>query len=432
MNPVPSQIVSEQREATSLLSRSAFALHANTIITAGLGYLFMILASHLYEEERLGQDMALVSAMMLLAALAEFNLGMILPKFLPTLGRRSQRTVMQAYVASSTAALVFAGIFVFVAPRVSNSFEFLGASAGLGAMFVISVAVWNVFALQDSILVSVRRALWVPFENGIFSVAKVVLMVVWANSTVEHGVFLSWVVPMAIMVIPITGALFGVALPKHAKATESLEGEKFERRKVARYMGIDYISSLLTQGGTTILPLVVLVVLGAEANASFAIAFSIATAIEQFSINVGISLLVEGSYDRYALARLLRHTFQRFGLLLLAVVGGILVLTPLILFPFGDPYPETVPTVLRLFAVGLVFQAIVITYQAVERVRGNAGRVLISTLGQMVLTLTFVSVLGNAFGLAGVGWGWITGNAIVATCVLPSLIRVASARPAHS
>lgn len=421
--------MSQSGESTRLLSRSAFALHANTLITAGLGYLFLIIASHLYDEAILGRDMALISAMMLLAALGEFNLGMALPKFLPGLKQRSGRAVLQGYLASSVAGLVLATGFVLIAPRVASSFEFLSASATLAVGFVAAVVLWNVFALQDSILVSLRRAIWVPIENGIFSVAKIVLMVVWVDSNIEHGIFMAWVVPMAIMVIPISVALFKVAIPAHVAATADRPVEEsLGRRQIARYLGLDYISSLLTQGGTTVLPVVVMIILGPEATASFAIAFSIATAVEQFSINVGISLLVEGAYDKKALAKLVRHTFARFGGLLVAVVGGIALLTPLILWPFGDPYPQTVPTVLRLMALGLVFQALIVIYQAVERVRGNAGRVLASTLAQMVLTLTGVIVLGAEFGLAGVGWGFVLGNAVLAIFVVPQLVRIAAAR----
>ena len=48
---------------------------------------------------------------------------------------------------------------------------------GLALWFVVATMAWTVFVLQDSVLAGIRQAGWVPAENLVFSVAKLVLLV---------------------------------------------------------------------------------------------------------------------------------------------------------------------------------------------------------------------------------------------------------------
>lgn len=426
----------ESSENLRTLNRGTLALHANTVIGAGFGFLFMILAANLYDEERLGRDMAMIQAIMLLAAAAELNLSMALARFLPQLGKRSSRVVLLSYAASTAVALILATAFVVVVPLVSESLAFVTESFTLALIFVGSVVLWNVFALNDAVLAAVRRATWIPFENGLFSLLKVVLMVAFAAAAYEYGVFFSWAIPMAVMVLPMTMLLFRIALRRHAAATPQTIEPEHEvltgRRQIFRYLGLDYVASVISQAGTSVLPLLVVVMLGVEANASFAIAFSIAVALEQFALNSGLVLTVEGSFDRATLARLTRHTFVRWGGLLLVAVTVAVAATPLLLWPFGGDYSETASTVLRLLLIGTLPQAFVILYESVARVEGKAGRILFTTFAQMVTTIAFAVILSKSLGLAGFGWGWLIGHSVVALAVAPSLFRVMFPRTARS
>ena len=73
---------------------------------------------------------------------------------------------------------------------------------------------------------------------------------------------------------------------------------------MVRYLGQDYIASLMLQGASTLMPILVVVLLGAEANGYFYVAFTIAAAIDQLGHNVGLSLTVESSFDERQLAAL--------------------------------------------------------------------------------------------------------------------------------
>ena len=409
------------------LFRNALALHANTVIGSALGYASVVFAARLFDKDDLGRDMAMISAMMLLAAIAEINLGVALARFLPQMGRRSSATVAKAYVVTSAVAIVLALAFVAVAPTISDSFDFISITSLFAIVFIASVVIWNLFALNDSVLTAVRRAIWIPIENTIFGVAKIVLLIVWGTSNTEHGIFYAWIVPMALLAIPMTFALFRWPLRTQSSTDSSMQPPLL--RDVRKYLGFDYLASVVAQAGTSLLPLVVVVTLGTDANAGFAVAFAMATALEQLSLNVGLALTVEGAFDEQGFADLLRHSFIRFGgLLFLAVVIGVIA-APLILWPLGDKYDSAIP-LLQLLLLGLIPQGVEIFWESLQRMKRNGGLILLATLGQAVLTLVLAVILSGPLGLNGVGWAWLIAHSVVGLAVAPSLIGSMRTKPA--
>jgi O-antigen/teichoic acid export membrane protein len=422
------EVLDEEPHGTSLTSlvRSTLALHANTLLTSVLGFAFVVVAARLYDQDQLGRDMALVSAMTLLAAIAEANAGMALLRFLPRLGARSIHTVARTFGITSAIAFVLSLSFVLVAPRVSDGLSYIDDVEGLAAMFVCAVIAWNCFVVADSALTAVRAAKWVPVKNVLFGVAKLVVMIAFAHSAFEHGVFYSWALPALVLVVPTVFLTFRIPLRRHVQMATDAEIEQVvsERRSLLRYLGFDYLASILSQIGTSALPLVVIITLGSTANAEFAVAFAIVMAIEQFALNAGIALTVEGAFDERSFAQLVRHSFMRFnGLLTVAVLLGIAA-APLAATAFGDDYGDSTTTVLRLLLLGLIPEAVALLYEAVLRVRAQGGRIAAINGAQAAITLTLAAVLSGPFGLAGVGWAWIIGHTIVAIAILPSMLRL--------
>ena len=138
-------------------------------------------------------------------------------------------------------------------------------------------------------------------------------------------------------------------------------------------------------------------------------------------LNATTSLTVEASAAEDQLPELTRRLVGR---LLPPLLVGIVLLTaaaPLVLLPFGAAYAHAGAGVLRLFAVASIFRATVILYSAVARVRGRGGRILVANLSLVALLIVATVVLGDRYGLIGVGIGWLVAHALVALAVLPSM-----------
>lgn len=261
---------------------TAWALMANTATTSALAMIFWIVAGRVYTPSQVGENAVLVSAMMLMSVVSQLNLAMGISRLLPQVEHRRWRPVLGAYSLTAAVAVVSTALLVTVVPQVSDGFVFLRQSPTLKVSLVIAVALWNIFALQDAVLTSARWAVAIPVENGLFGVLKIVLMVWFAHSaSAGHGIFLAWLLAMAALVVPVSGLVFGrvlrvVGRSQGRKAQTALCVD--DRRGVVRYLAVDYVASLLSQGYTALLPLLVVGVVGGEANAYFYVAFVLAVA----------------------------------------------------------------------------------------------------------------------------------------------------------
>lgn len=311
---------------------------------------FWLAAARLFDSDEVGRDTVLISVMIELSTLCQLNLNNGIVRFLPDFGAGSERAVATAYKASGLFALVVGAAFVLVAPTTSNELAFLGDSTALQIGFVLALVLWGVFALQDAVLTATRHASWVPVENGLFGLLKVLALPLFLWLGAGDGIFAAWVLPMALLVIPVNLFIFKRALPRHLDREHdgSPSWRRLGAKRVVRFLGQDYAASVFTQATLTLLPLLVIAILGAEASAYFGIPFMIVVAFDTLAYSTSTSLVVEGALAGEQLQPLVR-LFARRVLALLLPVGLLLIaLAPLILLPFGRAYSEHGSAVLRL------------------------------------------------------------------------------------
>ena len=410
------------------LAVTASALMANTAVTSALGMVFWAVASRTYTARQLGESAALISAMMLLSVVSQLNLAMGISRLLPQVDKDRGRWVAGAYSVTAAMALVVTGSFVLIAPHLSQGFAFLGREPHLAVALVVAVVLWNVFALQDAVLTSARWAVAVPIENGLFGMLKIGLMLWLAHSYDGHGIFVAWLLAMAVMLVPVNSLIFGRVLPARrsrlrARGPRPTALPLADRARVVRYLALDYGASLLYQGYTSMLPLLVVAVLGRDANAYFYIAFVIAGAVRAVAEAMSTSLVVEGAYDEPELAALTRLSIRRYATFVLPGVALLVLRADLLLRPFGAAYVERGTTLLRLLLIATLPQALVSLYLGVQRVRAKVGRVLAAEA--LVVALVTVGALAGMkqFGLVGVGSAWLAAQTTVAAVVAPALWR---------
>jgi O-antigen/teichoic acid export membrane protein len=411
------------------LTRTTAALATNTVVTSALGVVFWLVASHRYSASQVGADSALLSSLLLLSTLTELNFNTALPRLLPQVRRRS-RAVALCYLATGSAGALAAGAFVLVAPHLTASLHFLVHDGWLVLSLIVGLAVYNVFAVQDAVLVAAQRAEVVPVENAVFGVVKLVLMILLVGHLAGHGIFISWILAGMLLVIPINALLFGSVLkqPGSAVGTQSylpLEG----RRKLVRYLAHDWAAGLLGQGTGALLPLIVLAVLGRAVTGYFYIAFIVVTAVTSFSQSFSTSLLVEAAHDEPALDRLTRRTIIRYATVVIPALVVAVVIAPLALRVFGAEYSRQAGEVFRILLVATIPQAAVAIAMSVERIRGRAERVLQYQAVSAVAALALVIPLIHLDGLAGVGWAWLIAQLLAALLVIPTLRSALVQRP---
>ena len=406
------------------LYRNAYALMASTIVTSALGVAFWVAAARLYPAEAVGRDTALILAMQGLALVGQLNLGTAVVRFLPQVRRRTRRAVAAVYLVSSLSVALLGLLFVFGAPRVAPQFSFFSGDVALALGYVLAVVLWVIFVLQDQVLTAVRRTSIVPVENAIYGSLKLIVLVALAAGAASHGILVAWIVPAAIIVPVINWLLFTRLLPAHAETPRvGLSPlETHGPRKLARFLGQDYLGSVLGQASLLCLPLLVVGLLGSTENAYFAIPFALAMTFDLLFLNGATSLTVEGAHDERAMRELTRRLVRRlFGpLALLTILAAIAA--PVLLWPFGPDYVREGTPVLRLLLFAGAFRATIFLFIAVMRLRRQSGWIMTIEGSLFAVLLTLTLLLGPRLGREGVGLAWIVANGLVAIAVAPWLI----------
>lgn len=408
---------------------SSYALLANTAATTVVGVAYWAVAAHFYDQQVLGRSAALVSALLLVAGLAQLNLANALPRFVPKAGRSAGKLIAYCYGASSCAALIGGLAFVTVLPRLSSQWQFLRESLPLAVAFVAAAVVWEVFTLQDIALLSLRRPVLVPIENFVYGVSKLLLLVGVVSLLRSTGIFFSWVIPLAITVPAVNWLIFHRYLKKRDSAAAP---SGFRAREVVRFASIDYPGTVLTQAYGNMLPLLVLSTLGAATDSSFYIAWSIASGIGLVATNFGTSLLVEGAAAPHRLAELTRGVLARC--LLVTSLGAMLLILAArpILDIYGSRYALHVTSLLGLLAVGMVPSSLVVVAISLDRIAGRVGRATLTRLVLTVLVLGGGWLLLKIVGLDGIAFAWGGGNLVVALARFPTIVGAATKRTASA
>lgn len=401
------------------LYRSSYALLANAAATTAVGIVYWAVAAHFYDRQALGRSAALVSALILVSSFTQLNLANTLPRFIPRAGRSAGKLIAYSYGASSCAALIGGLAFVMLLPRLSPQWQFVDDSMPLAVAFVAAAVVWGVFALQDVALLSLHRPVLVPVENSVYGVCKLLMLVSIAWALPATGIFISWVIPLAITIPAVNWFIFHRYLKERDSAV--VPGG-LSVRQVVRFASVDYLGGVLSQAYGNMLPLLVLSTLGAAADGSFYIAWTIASGLTLVAANFGTSLLVEGAAAPHLLAKLTRGVLARC--VAITSLGAVLLLLAArpILDIYGSGYAAHAASLLALLSVGTIPSCLVAVAISLDRIAGQVGRATLTRLILTVLVLGGGWLLLRKIGIDGVAFAWGGANLVVALARFPTII----------
>jgi O-antigen/teichoic acid export membrane protein len=415
-----------RQELLDPLMRGAYSLMLNSVATALLGLIFWVLAAHVRDSHQVGQDSALIASMMGISSIFQLNLANTITRFLPRAGPRTRRWVLCAYAIALLATAAGAVAFVIVVPGLTRGLRFLGHDGQLAAVFVAATALWSVFGLQDAVMTALRRAPWIPLENSVFGVLKVALLPALAVLAVGHAVFVSWMLPMVLLLAPVNYMIFRRFIPAHIRRHPEARpvAEMLPSRRIRRFLLADYLGSVAQQATLALPTLLVIALIGSSANAYFYVPFMLVTSFDTLFFNPSVALVVEGAFAPDNAAELVRRIVGRLGKLVLPGVLVMVLAAPLLLLPFGASYSAHGAAAMRLLALASIFRIAVSLFAAVARVQGRGGVILGVYGATVALLVPLIFVLHVPLGIEGVALAWLLANAAVAIAVAPSLVRL--------
>jgi O-antigen/teichoic acid export membrane protein len=410
-----------RRELSVPLYRNAYALMANTAGNSILGLLYWVLAARTFPDAAVGRGNALISLMMLVSTFTQLNWSGALIRFLPRAGRSARRLLLTAYLMATGLAAVAAAAVMAYCHFARAPDDPLYVSAGVAVWFVVATVAWSVFNLQDAALTGMRSAVWVPLENGVYGLVKLVLLVVVARTSLSDGVFASWTIPVIALLVPVNLLLFRRILPRHATAEP--DAPPPGRRVLARYMAGDYAAQAFTQLSSTFLPVLVVSLLGAAQGAYYLPAQTAFAAMGMLATAITSSLVVEAARDEQATHRLARAMLRRICVLVLPAGAFVGLAAPWLLELFGSQYRAGATTVLQLMMLSLLPRVPVALYVTKCRLDNRTGTLALLQFTQAALVIGGTAVFAPTAGLVAVGWSVLAAEVVPALAVARPVAR---------
>jgi len=404
------------------LYRNGYALVLSSATTSGLGLVYWILAARFYTTEVVGLNTAMLSVMMFLGGAAQFNLVNVLNRFLPRAGQDTHRLISYVYLVSLIASLAFSLIYIFGINIWSPALGFLAKNSLTILGFTLATVTWCIFALQDGALTGLRQATWVPIENTVFALAKILLLVVFSSVLPGYGVFASWTISVALALLPINILIFRRLIPQHVQITEG-QSIPIVPAQIVKYVSNDYLGYLLWMAMTTLLPILVVQRIGPEATAYYYFCETIAYSLYLISRNMGMSLITEAALDP---AKLNAYSYQALigtAHLLVPVVAFMVIGAPYILRLFGKDYAVEGTSLLRLLCLSALPNIITSLFTSVARVQKRMTAIVVMLVSLCSLILVLSYVLLGVFGITGIGIAWLAGQTVIAGILLLTEFR---------
>jgi O-antigen/teichoic acid export membrane protein len=391
-----------KRQWSDPLSRGGLALLANTGLTGILGFGYWIVAARLFSTFAVGVAGALVAATTLLSGVGQLNLSGMLMRFLPSAADKSRRLVLGTYACAAGAAALLAlaamaGIRLFASPASP-----LRLSGVQSAALVLAAAAMAIFTIEDNVLVGLRRAVWVPVENGTFGAAKIAAILVLAPAGTAFALFGAWMIPLVLTIPAISAVLFLRFLPAAPKPRSAARLGPQMRSQIIRFAAGDAAGGIFTQTWTYFLPVLIIAELGASANALFYTSFLFSSTIDQVAANYASPLTVEGAHAPDKIAILIRRALRHIFVIIVPVVVTLAVICPWLLRAFGEKYVRAAPLLVVLL-IACLPKAVSTVYYSYCRVQHSTHRSAIMQGCVCIATLTAAALFAHRSGLLVVG-----------------------------
>lgn len=416
INPI--SVMSQlKRRLKDPLYKNSFMIMLSTGISSLLGFAFWIVVARHYPLAEVGLASAMLSMLGLLYVLSSLGLHLGLIRFLPSTDDK-RGVVNSCLTIAGAFSIVLAVAFILGTPIWSPDLLLISRDAGLFIAFVIFTVGYSLFFIQRYVFIALRRAELALVQQVIFAAIKLGLPLVLVSLGVL-GILSSF--GIGIWIALIIGSLMLVKTQSWYRPVPAVRRSVIN--EMVHFSLWNYVADSISSVPVTVLPLLVLGVLGAEFNAYFYMAFTITMVLNMIPIAITTSLFVEGSHDEERLRHNLMRAIRFILLLVIPVIIIIFFFGDKILLAFGKEYSENALTVLRLLSIAIIPTGFIELWVAVKRVQLQLKPIIYAYASVTILGLGASYILMSRVGLVGVGIGWLSVQGIVAIVIWLGFIK---------
>jgi O-antigen/teichoic acid export membrane protein len=416
----PAFVEGARRHLQTSLYVNAYYLISNTAVSSLLGFVFWTAAARLYAPDEVGIASTTISTTALLAGLSSMGLELGLIRFLPGAGRMGAKMLDSTLTVVAISSLVFSAGFLIGLPLWSPALTSAYEDQGWWVVFGLLSVMATVGRVVDATFVAHRAARLTVLRQGILSILKIPLLLVFLNAGGALGIALSLMVAAGVS-LSVTFAYMLPAVQQAYRPSPRL-GRKIVA-DILPYALANHLADLLVQSPQIVLPLLTLNVLGPNNSGCLYVTWMIANLLFAVPRSVATSMVAEGANDEGALWENVKRALRVILLLLapaavLTSVGG-----HRLLLIFGGEYARRGRALLLILAISAFPTGVNHVYFAINRVRKRNWCNLVVGLLVAGVILRSSSLLMTRCGIAGAGVSWLVGEGMLSVFVVITLCR---------
>lgn len=383
------------------LYRNSLFLMMSSAVMTGFGFFFWTICSRYYGTYEVGMASTVISAMNLIVSFSGLGLGVALIRFLPKFKEKSNK-INSCFTLAALTSVIISTVFLLFIHVFSPELLFIKKNLYYSLIFIVSVMVWVLFGLSESVFVSYRKAHFVLIKNAVFSVFKLLFPILFVSFGV-FGIFGSWGLSSLVALI----FAFGIMIKRFRYKPKLVIYDRI-LKKIFKFSFGNYLAGFLGTMPNLVLPLLITHHLSAENTAYFYVSFMIAGLLFVIPGAVSNSLFAEGSQDGN-FKKNLKKSILIISLLLIPGIIFIILFGKYLLLLFGEAYATNGYSLLVVLALSSVFVAVKAVYSSYLNVKKKVFKLILINLivGVIVLSL---SLLFIDYGLMGVGMAWLIGQ----------------------
>ena len=394
---------------------------AALVLTAGVqalsGALFWLIAARVDTQTDVGHATALFTSVMFVAFVA--GLGQPVAAARYAAGRARDDHVIYAWgamaVTVASAVVAVAYLLIVSPPAVDELRHWHG---GFGpALFIFLCIGTSLSLLLDVRLMTQRRWGLVLARASIVAVARFPLLLLPVDA--DRAV---WLVTVAALPTAVSGYVGMALLPKVTGDRHHLGPVPASTRAWARYSVVNWASTLAYQAPTFAVPVIVLVNVDADQNASFYVAWGVAALACYVPMAIGQALLSEGGRDGAHLRSQVRLAIVVAGGLMVVAAAAATAARELIVTLYGEEY-QAAADVLPVLVAAAIPWAVTSVYLTEARVRHRSAATVLITCVLSLAILVPALVLVPEDGIDGAAIAFLGGNIIAAIVALGTHIQ---------
>jgi O-antigen/teichoic acid export membrane protein len=389
---------------------------AALVMTAGVqavsGSLYWLIAARVDTQTDVGHATALFTSVMFVAFVAGLGQPVAVARY--AAGRTRDDHVLFAWGATATAiasAIVGVAYLLIVSPAAVDELRDWHGALG-PAVFVFLCVGTALSLLLDVRLMTQRRWGLVLARAVIVAVARFPLMAIPVDG--DRAV---WLLVFVALPTSVSGYIGTALLPKVTGDRHRFGPMPATVRAMTRYSLVNWASTLTYQAPTFAMPVIVLVNVDPDLNASFYVAWGVASLACYVPSAIGQALLAEGGRDGARLRSQVRLAILVAGGLMVAGSAVATLGRDIIVTLYGEDYREAAD-VLPALVLAAIPWAITSVYLTEARVRHRSGATVLITAVLSLAILVPALVLVPDEGIDGAAFAFLGGNVLAALVAL--------------